>query len=54
MSHLSAIHAVDPVSKDVLFIVGDFYLPHVRWAIDDDEILIPTAFDSTTANEFIT
>ena len=54
LSHLAAMHtiAVDP--EDVLIIVGDFNLPHVQWTIDDDDAIIPTAFDSLHANQFIT
>lgn len=54
LSHLAAIHSIASDPEDVLIIVGDFNLPHVQWSTDDDDTLIPSAFDSTHANEFIT
>lgn len=52
-SHLTAIHAIATDPEDVLIIVGDFNLPRVQWSIDEDNILIPTAFDSSHSNYFI-
>lgn len=55
LKHLAAIHSIAMDPEDVLIIVGDYNLPHVQWTTDDADhgALIPTAFDSSTASDFI-
>lgn len=54
-SHLSAINLIASNPEDLIIIAGDFNLPKVQWAYetDDDNVLLPTAFNPPHSSDFI-